>query len=106
MRFHHEMVREFCPVGKPLTKDNVRALLESRRMDELTVSSNQDSRWWTAQQVATFLGLRVDEVPRLLGRGKIPRPSYHLGYASPRWDRTVLEASRPQRQSRRQPGTE
>jgi hypothetical protein len=55
------------------------------------------------EQVAAFLGVRADEVPRLLGRGKIPRPSYHLGYASPRWDAEILEASRPHRRRARTP---
>ena len=58
------------------------------------VATGQQSEWWTREQVAAFLGVRLDEVPRLLGRGKIPRPSYHLGYASPRWEREALEASR------------
>ena len=61
------------------------------------MTGDPDQRWWTIEQVAAFLGVRQEEVPRLLGRGKIPRPSYHLGYASPRWDRTALEESRKRR---------
>jgi hypothetical protein len=52
-----------------------------------------ESRWLDAQAVAKILRVRVSQLPGMIGRGRIPRPSYHLGYSSPRWDRAVLEAS-------------
>ena len=51
-----------------------------------------ESRWLDAEAVAKILRVRVSQVPGMVGRGRIPRPSYHLGYGSPRWDRAVLEA--------------
>ena len=52
-----------------------------------------ESRWLDAEAVAKILRVRVSQLPGMVGRGRIPRPSYHLGYRSPRWDRGVLEAS-------------
>jgi hypothetical protein len=52
-----------------------------------------ESRWLDAEAVAKILRVRVSQLPGMVGRGRIPRPSYHLGYRSPRWDRAVLEAS-------------
>lgn len=52
-----------------------------------------ESRWLDAEAVAKILRVRVSQVPGMVGRGRIPRPSYHLGYGSPRWDRAVLEAN-------------
>lgn len=60
------------------------------------MNADNDSRWWDAVQVAAFLQVRVIDLPRLLGRRRIPRPSYHLGYASPRWDRGEVVALRKQ----------
>ncbi len=49
-------------------------------------------RWWDRERLAHFLGVRPHELSYMLGRGKIPRPSYHLGYAAPRWNRVEIEA--------------
>jgi predicted DNA-binding transcriptional regulator AlpA len=52
-----------------------------------------ESRWLDAEAVAKLLRVRASQLPGMVGRGRIPRPSYHLGYRSPRWDRAVLEAA-------------
>ena len=52
-----------------------------------------ESRWLDADAVAKLLRVRVSQLSGMVGRGRIPRPSYHLGYRTPRWDRAVLEAS-------------
>ncbi len=60
------------------------------RASDLTMSG---SRWLDAEAVAKIMRVRASQLPGMVGRGRIPRPSYHLGYGSPRWDREMLEAS-------------
>ena len=50
-----------------------------------------ESRWLDAETVAKMLRVRASQLPGMVGRGRIPRPSYHLGYRSPRWDRGLLD---------------
>jgi predicted DNA-binding transcriptional regulator AlpA len=50
-----------------------------------------EERWLDAETTAAYLGVWPELLPRLVGQGKIPRPSYHLGYRSPRWDREELD---------------
>ncbi len=64
-------------------------------LDELDAEQGRqmtESRWLDPEAVARMLRVRVSQLPGMIGRGRIPRPSYHLGYRSPRWDRTLLEA--------------
>lgn len=49
-------------------------------------------RWLDRDAAADYISVRVDELPRLLRRGLIPAPSYHLGPRCPRWDRLALDA--------------
>ena len=49
------------------------------------------ARWLDREAAAQYLGLRVDELPRMLRAGKIPEPSYHFGPKSPRWDKEELD---------------
>ncbi len=51
-----------------------------------------ENRWMAPEAAATYIGRRVDELPRLVKRGLLPKPSYHFGPRSPRWDRTTLDA--------------
>jgi hypothetical protein len=51
-----------------------------------------DPRWLDRDACAAYISVRVDELPRLVKRGLVPAPSYHLGERSPRWDRTTLDA--------------
>lgn len=61
-----------------------------------------DLRWLDPETTAAYLGVWVEALPRLVGQGKIPRPSYHLGYRTPRWDREELDrALREQRDPKR-----
>jgi hypothetical protein len=48
-------------------------------------------RWLNPTQLAEYIGSRVDHLPRLLRTGKLPRPSYHLGPKSPRYDRLAID---------------
>lgn len=52
----------------------------------------EPARWLDRDQTAHYLSVRVDELPRLLRRGKLPSPSLHLGPRTPRWDRHALDA--------------
>lgn len=49
-------------------------------------------RWLNPEQAAVYVGKRVDELPRLVRAGKLPRPSYHFGPKSARYDRLALDA--------------
>jgi hypothetical protein len=49
-------------------------------------------RWMDRDACAAYISVRVDELPRLVKRGLIPTPSYHLGPRCPRWDRLALDA--------------
>jgi hypothetical protein len=49
-------------------------------------------RWLNREQVAAYVGRRVDELPRLVRAGKLPAASLHFGPRSPRWDRLALDA--------------
>ena len=49
-------------------------------------------RWLDREACAAYVSVRVDELPRLVRRGKLPAPSYHLGPRCPRWDRLALDA--------------
>ena len=51
-----------------------------------------EPRWLDRTGVAAYLCVRVDALPRLQRRGKLPAPSYHLGARSPRWDRHALDS--------------
>lgn len=51
-----------------------------------------DPRWLDREACAAYISVRVDELPRLLRRGLLPSPSYHLGPRCPRWDRDALDA--------------
>ena len=42
-------------------------------------------RWLDRNALATYISVRVDEIPRFVRAGKIPQPSYQLGPKSPRW---------------------
>lgn len=42
-------------------------------------------RWLDRNALATYISLRVDEIPRFVRAGKIPQPSYQLGPKSPWW---------------------
>ena len=49
-------------------------------------------RWLDREACAEYISVRVDELPRLVKRGLLPAPSYHLGPRCPRWDRLALDA--------------
>ncbi len=51
-----------------------------------------DPRWLDRDACATYISVRVDELPRLMKRGLLPAPSLHLGPRCPRWDREALDA--------------
>jgi hypothetical protein len=54
---------------------------------------DEGKRWLNAGDVATYVGVRVDQIPRYVRAGKLPLPSYHFGPRSPRWDRLALDAA-------------
>ena len=49
-------------------------------------------RWLHPEAAAAYVGRRVDELPRLVKRGLLPKPSFHFGPRSPRYDRLQLDA--------------
>jgi hypothetical protein len=58
-------------------------------------------RWLNPEQTASYVGRRVDELPRLVRAGKLPAPSLHFGPRSPRWDRVQLDSLfQPEQRSR------
>ena len=42
-------------------------------------------RWLDRNALATYISVRVEEIPRFVRAGKIPQLSYQLGPKSPRW---------------------
>jgi hypothetical protein len=50
------------------------------------------ARWLDTSAVAGYLTVPVRRVQKLVKRGILPRPSYHLGLRSPRWDREVIDS--------------
>jgi hypothetical protein len=56
------------------------------------VSNGNEPRWLSPESAAAYIGVRVDQLPRLLREGKIPRPSYHLGPRRARYDREAIDA--------------
>lgn len=52
-----------------------------------------EGRWLDPEAAAAYISVRVDALPRLVRRGRIPEPSRHLGDRSPRWDRLALDAA-------------
>jgi hypothetical protein len=49
-------------------------------------------RWLNAEDTARYIGVRVDQLPRLLKAGKLPEPSRFLGPRQPRYDRLKIDA--------------
>jgi hypothetical protein len=48
--------------------------------------------WLDRDQLALYIGVRVDRIPKLLREGKLPTPSYHLGPKQPRYRREEVDA--------------
>jgi hypothetical protein len=53
---------------------------------------DEGKRWLKAEDAATYVGVRVDQLRRLVRTGRLPPPSHSLGPRSPRWDRLALDA--------------
>ena len=53
-------------------------------------------RWIELDVLAQAMGLRPEQVRRRSAEGKLPRPSFHLGYTRPVWNRALLAAALPQ----------
>jgi hypothetical protein len=51
------------------------------------------ARWLDTAGTAAYLHVQPDTLRRLVKQGRVPRPSYHLGPRSPRWDRHQLDAA-------------
>lgn len=51
-----------------------------------------EPRWLDADAAADHLSLRIDAFYRHVRSGRVPKPSYHLGERTPRWDRASLDA--------------
>ena len=49
-------------------------------------------RWMDRDALAEYISVRVDELPRLVKRGIIPKPNTTLGPRCPRWDRLAIDA--------------
>jgi hypothetical protein len=50
-----------------------------------------EPRWLDPEAAARYIGVRVDELPRLPKAGKLPEPSRFLGPRKPRYDRLKLD---------------
>jgi len=51
-----------------------------------------EPRWLGPEEVAKYVSVRVDHLPRLVRKGVLPKPSLHFGPRSPRWDRLAIDA--------------
>lgn len=60
-----------------------------------------DDRWLKPEAAAAHIGVRVDQLPRLVRAGKIPAPSRHLGPRCARYDREALDAAFEARKPKR-----
>ncbi|WP_010516635.1 helix-turn-helix transcriptional regulator [Komagataeibacter oboediens] len=49
-------------------------------------------RWLSREGLARRIDVKPHNVARMVKQGKLPRPSYHLGERSPRWDRHAVDA--------------
>ncbi len=48
-------------------------------------------RWLDRHELASYICVRVDQIPRMLKAGQLPVPSYHFGPRCPRWDREAVD---------------
>ncbi len=53
----------------------------------------EKTRWLSRRAAAEYLSMEVDHLKRHVKSGKLPRPSFHLGPKTPRWDREALDAA-------------
>ncbi|HTW27391.1 MAG TPA: hypothetical protein VME92_09710 [Acetobacteraceae bacterium] len=53
-------------------------------------------QWVELEVVARAMGLTPEQVKRRAAEGKLPRPSFHLGYTRPVWNRELLIAMLPE----------
>ena len=53
-------------------------------------------RWIELEVLAQAMGLKPEQVKRRAAERKLPRPSFHLGYTRPVWNRALLAAALPQ----------
>lgn len=50
------------------------------------------TRWLSPADCAAYIGKPKSSLQRLVVAGKLPRPSYHFGPKSPRWDREAIDS--------------
>jgi hypothetical protein len=51
----------------------------------------EKTRWLSRRAAAEYLSMEVDHLKRHVKAGRLPKPSFHLGHKTPRWDREALE---------------
>ena len=51
------------------------------------------SRWLDREALADHLSVRVDQIPRMMRAGKLPKPSHALGPRNPRWWQADVDAA-------------
>lgn len=56
-------------------------------------------RWLSAQDTATYVGLRPAAFQRRVATGILPQPSHVLGGSSWRWDRLAIDARMLEKES-------
>jgi excisionase family DNA binding protein len=49
-------------------------------------------RWLDPDEAAQYVGVRREQLPKLVKAGKLPEPSRHLGPRQARFDRTKIDA--------------
>ena len=54
----------------------------------------EKTRWLSRRAAAEYLSMEVDHLKRHVKAGRLPKPSFHLGPKTPRWDREALDAGR------------
>jgi hypothetical protein len=51
-----------------------------------------EQRWLRPVDCAAYIGTPAGSLRALVKDGRLPRPSYHLGVKSPRYDREAIDA--------------
>jgi hypothetical protein len=54
--------------------------------------SDTTTRWLSPKALGRYLGRDPKTLPELVRVGKLPRPTYHLGPKSPRYDRVAVDS--------------
>jgi len=65
--------------------------LNEKDFNALLAKASAPKRWLTKREAAEYLGVSLRTFESRVADGTIHKPSRHLGYAMPRWDRERID---------------